>query len=806
MDLPENELRGYIQDKGKPMWTAHNNHNIRYFKEEEIRIITSNYNTLLGKGSFGEVYKGVLDDSSSVAVKRYIHNVKESFAKEVIVHCQINHRNVVRLIGCCIGENALMVVTEYISNGNLSDILHCSEISISLETRLDISIGCAEALSYMHSQMYGKVIHGDIKPANILLDEKLNTKISDFGISKLLSTDNTLYTTHVLGSIGYMDPLFARSGRLTSKSDVYSFGVVLLELITRRKAVDDGKISLIENFTQAVAKRKKLREFYDVKVADDNNLRILDGVGKLAAECLEMDIEKRPEMKDVAGRLRMLRKAQYQSQEKVGLFGWVWRSKQPPQNWTEGEAKPRIMDVPNGIQGEHVAAEWPRWLTEAVAEAIHGWQPRRAESFEKLDKIGQGEYSSVYKGRDLENGKIVALKKVRFNIDPESVQFIAREIHILRRLDHPNVVKLEGLVTSQTSKSLYLVFEYMEQDLEGLAATGLKFTEPQVKCYMKQLLSGLDHCHNRGVLHRDIKGANLLLDNNGILKIAGFGLAKFFNTNQKQYLTRRVVTLWYQSPELLLGATNYGAAVDLWSAGCILAELLSGKPIMPGRSVVEQLDNIFKLCGSPPEEFWKSYRATIFKPKHSYRRCVNDVYKDFPTTALALLDHLLAVEPGNRGTAASALDSEFLTIKPACDSSSLPKYPPSQEYDAKLGDEEARQIEAAKGQETGAGRRKELPAAPHGNGGLQVNGSKKNRIHYFEPLMPSGVKADEIIREHERQIQQALRRARSYSTWKTEKNNGEGDQSEALLHTGETCQGLSLKSSASTSELSSEGT
>jgi serine/threonine protein kinase len=103
---------------------------------------------------------------------------------------------------------------------------------------------------------------------------------------------------------------------------------------------------------------------------------------------------------------------------------------------------------------------------------------------------------------------------------------------------------------------------------------------------MQQLLCGLDHCHNRGVLHRDIKGANLLLDNNGILKIADFGLATFFNPKQKQHLTSRVVTLWYRPPELLLGATNYGAAVDLWSAGCILAELLSGKPIMPGRTEV----------------------------------------------------------------------------------------------------------------------------------------------------------------------------------------------------------------------------
>ncbi|KAL5982873.1 hypothetical protein ACLOJK_016951 [Asimina triloba] len=432
------------------------------------------------------------------------------------------------------------------------------------------------------------------------------------------------------------------------------------------------------------------------------------------------------------------------------------------------EPKLRITTVPNGVQAEQVAAGWPSWLTAVAGEAIKGWVPRRADSFEKLDKIGQGTYSHVYKARDLETNKIVALKKVRFvNMDPESVRFMAREIHVLRRLDHPNVMKLEGLIAPRMSNSLYLVFEYMEHDLAGLAATpGLKFTEPQIKCYMQQLLRGLEHCHGRGVLHRDIKGSNLLINNDGILQIADFGLATFFRPDQKQQLTSRVVTLWYRPPELLLGATDYGVAVDLWSAGCILAELFAGKPIMPGRTEVEQLHKIFKLCGSPSEEYWRTSKlphATIFKPQHPYRRCVAEIFKDFPSYALALMDVLLAIEPEHRGTAASALKSKviefrgcseefelelydicemvknmlneqlfFTTAPHACDPSSLPKYPPSKEFDAKLREEEARRKKAASIKEHGSElirkERKESKAIPAPDANAELQSSLQKRL------------------------------------------------------------------------------
>ncbi|XP_059301328.1 probable serine/threonine-protein kinase At1g54610 [Lycium ferocissimum] len=392
--------------------------------------------------------------------------------------------------------------------------------------------------------------------------------------------------------------------------------------------------------------------------------------------------------------------------------------------------------VPKAMEGELIAAGWPSSLAAVAGEAINGWIPRKADTFEKLDKIGQGTYSSVYKARDLVNDKVVALKRVRFEkMDPESIKFMAREIVILRRLDHPNIIKLEGMIVSRTSCSLYLVFEYMEHDLTGLASLpGIKFSEPQVKCYMRQLLSGLDHCHSRGVLHRDIKGSNLLIDNHGTLKIADFGLANFFDNQQSVPLTSRVVTLWYRPPELLLGASHYGAAVDMWSTGCILGELYVAKPIMPGRTEVEQLHKIFKLCGSPTEDYWRktklSYSA-VFKPIQPYKRRIGERFKELPPSAVGLLETLLSIDPALRGTAVGALESEFFTTKPfACDPSSLPTYPPSKEIDAKLREEESRRRRNANGS-------KERQAAPAHDANAKLASSMQRRQSGSNPKSQS---------------------------------------------------------------------
>ncbi|XP_051127233.1 probable serine/threonine-protein kinase At1g54610 [Andrographis paniculata] len=330
-----------------------------------------------------------------------------------------------------------------------------------------------------------------------------------------------------------------------------------------------------------------------------------------------------------------------------------------------------------GADADELFDGWPKWLVDNIpSNLLSGLLPKTADSYDKLAKIGKGTYSNVYKARDKSNGKIVALKKVRFDTsEAESVKFMAREIIILKKLDHPNIIKLEGIATSRMQCSLYLVFDFMPSDLTKLITqTDRRLTEQQVKCYLQQLLSGLQHCHKKGILHRDIKGSNLLIDKNGILKIADFGLANFYKNKPKRPLTTRVVTLWYRAPELLLGSTDYGVGIDLWSAGCLLAEMFVGRPIMPGRNEIEQLHKIYKLCGSPSEDFWKTVKPpATFRPPQQYKANFKETFSNIPDAAIGLLGKLLALDPGQRGDATSALNNQFFTVDPLpCDISGLP--------------------------------------------------------------------------------------------------------------------------------------
>ncbi len=348
-------------------------------------------------------------------------------------------------------------------------------------------------------------------------------------------------------------------------------------------------------------------------------------------------------------------------------------------------------------------------IDEAPARKRWKWS-REVTDFEEIEQIGEGAYGQVWMGRDKASGEIVALKKVRMDQEKEGFPVTAiRELKMLRSLRHENIVNLKEIVTGQNRNrnktarnkhEIYMVFEYVDHDLTGLMDTpSIRFTEPQVKTYAQQLLKGLWYCHEREVLHRDIKGSNLLIDNNGNLKIADFGLARTFRDNLSRY-TNRVITLWYRPPELLLGTEVYGPEVDMWSVGCLLVELLTKKPLFPGKDEMEQIDLIFRVLGSPTEEVWPGWEELPLANqvhKNRYQSRFDSTLGHLSEQARDLIKALLRLDPKGRPSAADALDHDWFWTAPfPTPKSELPKYRSTHEWQAKQRRKAAAKNEAGK--------------------------------------------------------------------------------------------------------------
>ncbi|KAJ3691465.1 hypothetical protein LUZ61_020629 [Rhynchospora tenuis] len=294
----------------------------KIYSKEELEKATNKFSEerVLGRGGHGIVYKGIFEDGTVAAIKKSKlmeeHETKE-FAKEMLILSQINHKNVVKLLGCCLEVEVPMLVYEYISNGTLYHYIHDKNFNapIPSDERLRIAAESADALAYMHSSASPPILHGDVKTANILLDENRVAKVSDFGASKLAPNDEAEIATLVQGTCGYLDPEYLLTCQLTDKSDVYSFAVIILELLTRKKALyfegPEVDRSLASSFCTA-KKEGRFLEILDVQVRNELQLEVLEEIGDLVMQCLSMNREERPMMREVADTLEKARRFQRQ--------------------------------------------------------------------------------------------------------------------------------------------------------------------------------------------------------------------------------------------------------------------------------------------------------------------------------------------------------------------------------------------------------------------------------------------------------------------------------------------------------------
>ncbi|KAG4933049.1 Cyclin-dependent kinase G-2 [Glycine soja] len=306
--------------------------------------------------------------------------------------------------------------------------------------------------------------------------------------------------------------------------------------------------------------------------------------------------------------------------------------------------------------------------------------------FEMIKKINEGTYGVVYKARDKKTGELVALKKVKTNIERDGYPMSSlREINILLSFNHASIVNVKEVVVDDFDGT-FMVMEHMEYDLKGLMEVKKQpFSMSEIKSLMRQLLEGVKYLHDNWVIHRDLKSSNILLNHDGELKICDFGLSRQYGSPLKPY-TPLVVTLWYRAPELLLGAKEYSTSIDMWSVGCIMAELIAKEPLFRGKSELEQLDKIFRTLGTPDEKIWPGLSKLPGAKANFVKQPINTLRKKFPAASFTglpvlselgfdLLKRLLTYDPEKRITAEDALLHDWFHEAPLPKSDFKPIFP-----------------------------------------------------------------------------------------------------------------------------------
>ncbi|KAK1440327.1 hypothetical protein QVD17_06152 [Tagetes erecta] len=482
---------------------------------------------LLGTGGFGNVYKGESATHGNIAIKmldtRHGQGDHE-FKTEIALLSVYKHENIVSLLGFCDEDGKKILVYKYESNGSLEK--HLSSTYLTWIQRLEICIDAALGLQYLHDDvgLQHRILHRDVKSSNVLLDENWKAKVSDFGLSRLgpANMEFTFLISNVCGTLGYIDPDYLNTGYLTQKSDVYSFGVVLFEVLCGRVARDskfkEKDHEFLVNLVKIHGGRNSLYEIIHPKLVKQMKKASLLTFSSIAYRCLKSGND-RPTMKEVVGQLQ------------------------------------KALDIQLAISDD------------SLRVGIKNWQ--------KGDFLGSGSFGDVYEGFN-ELGYFFAVKEVSFFDDAsqESIIQLEQEVSLLSELHHENIVQY--LATDRDDGKLYIFLELVTKGSLANIYQRFRLQDTQVSAYSRQVLSGLNYLHERKVVHRDLKCANILVDANGSVKLADFGLAK--STALNDIKSCKGPPFW-MAPEAVNNRSNnsYGFAADIWSLGCTVLELLTRK-------------------------------------------------------------------------------------------------------------------------------------------------------------------------------------------------------------------------------------
>ncbi|CAM6023536.1 unnamed protein product, partial [Sphagnum balticum] len=556
---------------------------VQKYTFSELAKATGNFSEAneIGAGGFGKVFNGTLGDGKMVAIKRASEQSLQGtteFRNEVLLLSRLHHRHLVRLEGFCDDKGLQILVYEFMSNGNLHDHLVDSEKGkpLSLFTRLEIAVGVAQALDYLHSYADPPVIHRDIKPTNILLDDHFIAKVSDFGISKETPEFNTHVSTRPAGTAGYLDPEYFLRQQLTTASDVYAYGVVLLELITGQKAIDHMRFEEINLIGWVRSELEQPLSIYEATTG-----------------C------------------------------QLGFCQFLWCSSTPPichmtKTWTHRFYRPTTLPIPlenvlwfylfegtrdqrkiivtfvgcnlyvsesltknnacgdDGINGN---TDGPWEIPSGVQKYTFSELAKATGNFSEANEIGAGGFGKVFNGT-LDDGKMVAIKRASEQSLQGTTEF-RNEVLLLSRLHHRHLVRLEGFCDDKGLQ--ILVYEFMSNgnlhdhlvDSEKGKPLSL-FTRLEIAVGVAQALDYLHSYADPPVIHRDIKPTNILLDDHFIAKVSDFGISKEtpeFNTHVS---TRPAGTAGYLDPEYFL-RQQLTTASDVYAYGVVLLELITGQ-------------------------------------------------------------------------------------------------------------------------------------------------------------------------------------------------------------------------------------